>query len=280
MKKLIICLLSISSTSSFAIAGGKPISINNNDLAKYVVQVQSKFPDGVITACTGVIVKNNKVLTAAHCLYKDHSLSPTDVFVVFGNQNSSNRIRVKKVRLPKNAWQDLDAIVQGDINSDVQLGDIAMLTLTDNIPSPYKPIKVSQYRDMDSNVYSVGYGATYGDSFNKGVPNMGISNIQDYYGADVLEVRSNKPFNMNTPVGLKSVYTHICAEDSGGPDIQKIDGEYQLIGIHYGFVSRKVKPDCTDNDTKNIDNIKFISTDVTKIARYWVMQYMNDDPSF
>lgn len=248
MKYLLFLLLPFN---AYCISNGEIIN-SNNELSKYVVSVKSYFSSGTKN-CTGTIIGNFDILTASHCVYlnKEHAKR---VEVYFNTKsNTGTYIRVASVVIPKQRFQDIDRMKNGDTR-DLTLADLADLKLPTSIPDSYSILPIADKVDMNSKVYSLGYGGTY-DKENVGNLNLGITNIQNTYTDDVIDIRSNDKIN--------NMYTHICPQDSGGPDIQYINGVPQLIGIHYGYMSENMTPTCTVTETSKINTMKFLSTDVT-----------------
>lgn len=111
--------LGLVATSSFpaaAVAGGSPTSL---DAAPYQVSVRSQDWSGAFNhICGGFLLKGNKVVTAAHCVYGN---TPSKMNVAWGGN--------KRTSLPQNsAVSSIRVYERWD--EQTNYGDVAVLTLS------------------------------------------------------------------------------------------------------------------------------------------------------
>ena len=202
------------------IVGGTPVSpACPNCKYDFMVSIQS---DGWWGGhfCGGSLVREDWVVTAAHCVQGD---SPSSIEVVIGlhNVNGTNGSQTR----------DVDAIIIHPQYSNNSLNnDYALLHLTQPI-TDFEPIKlVTSDSHDDEPVMSttMGWGATSSGGSSSNILLEVDVPIDDSCGS-----YSNSDITNNMVcAGDGNGGEDSCQGDSGGPLIMtNSDGEYELIGI-------------------------------------------------
>lgn len=196
-------------TQETGIIGGTDVAAGSY-IAQTVVSVYDQSSDNF---CTGVILADNIIVTAAHCLGE----KPENMFVVFGlNFQNAMQFPVDKFQ-PSPYWNTPGTIP----------GDIALLHFAGNMPSGFRAATLlpSGYLQNTMNVTLAGYGIN--DEQNQtgaGVLRMASASIANAaYSTSEVEV------NQNNGQGA-------CEGDSGGPGYISVNGQYYLWGVTDGGI--------------------------------------------
>ncbi len=165
--------------------------------------------------CTGSIIANNIILTAAHCLEGDAK----DIVIVFGvNFNIKENVQVRKA---------VDYAVNPrypDHHEDAeQTGDIGLIRFEGGLPFGFHParlLKVSSYLGDGVPVVLAGYGRT------SGTENTGTAVLRKV-NVNILNASFSK-----TEIEIdQSQKRGACNGDSGGPAYYYVAGEMYLWGV-------------------------------------------------
>ncbi|UXR64197.1 trypsin-like serine protease [Bdellovibrio bacteriovorus] len=211
---------SVITTNADGIIGGTEVQATDK-IQNSIVAVYDAF-EGEI--CTGSLLPNNIVLTAAHCI----GYFTEDMYVFFGTEITalSERRQVDKVEVSP-YWENR----QGE---DFDTGDIAMIHFTGTVPAGYKPVtflpnKRSLKTGMEITV--AGYG------ISDGVTGDGVGRLRS-----TKVTISNLNYSTSEFLIDQTKGTGACHGDSGGPAYVEIKGELYLMGV----TSRGVKDDNND----------------------------------
>ena len=215
MRKLwiLFLLLLISSCSNL-----KPEPTTSWNKANYseidgIVEIATGWANSHL--CTGSLIRNNMVLTAAHCAV----FPAEDLYIVYGCNDIDDwfckKVPVKRIFLhPK--W-----------NKDfLSTNDLAILIPKE--PIPLKLAKISSRKNLAKglSVKAVGFGRRNGDS---GVLYSGRGRIVTDYQYELI-ARMNGRLDPNPG-------------DSGGPLLILEEGEFRIVGIlsrsKWGALSKK-----------------------------------------
>ncbi len=251
-----------------AIIGGE--SVSDNDLISRIVVgvlIQNKM-SGDVEVCSGTLLKNNLVLTAAHCVSdSDGSLNISIIFdnVMSSEGNAVTAIReVKRTAIP--AWWGADTHMETDT------GDVALLQYSGDTPQGYTPITaLASEEDIANNqqILIAGFGVnkvttkpinvnTYPDLI--GAIQSGLVSCRDSVrlqgcveiamdGAGILrqatsKIRNNRYSSSEIEVAPQSGNT--CHGDSGGPAFIVKNNKLYLWGVANRSANNKLT-DCSAN---------------------------------
>lgn len=193
------------------IVGGQPVSIAEHPWVVYLVDTQGN------QYCGGTLAKENKVVTAAHCV---HSETPESLQVVAGREDKRSNDGV--VAAVTDIW------VHPQFQNANRGSDVAVLTLDQNLP--YESLPLASARDdglyqPDTPASVFGWGATSeggaaSDVLRKAdVQVIGDQDCQSAYP----QYRGDRMVCAGVPQGgIDS-----CQGDSGGPLV----AGGKLIGI-------------------------------------------------
>ena len=172
--------------------------------------------------CSGVIVADDKILTAAHCF--DFVSRPSDIIVRFG--------------------ADLRNLRYGRIGKAFRVHDqldLAVLEI-DNLPPGYFPVGIAEPSTRlfaRDEVLIAGYGETASsrDDFGQFL-RWGKTNFKAFYDEAVFgDSRTYRSILGFQGDGSDAA---ACSGDSGGPVLADVNGEWQLTGIISGYTG----PNC------------------------------------
>lgn len=203
--------LELSSNTSSIIGG--------NDVVPTEISAQSTviLYDTVKKAvCTGSLIGNNLVLTAAHCLGQD----PKKSYVVF-TLNLSKATQQMARPVVGAIAHPLFAQVRGRRATDV--GDIALIKYQGTTPTGYRPVNVLPNSSILKNglpTTVVGYGMS--DSIRK----TGVGILRQ-----VSTTISNARFSQTELQLEQRTGRGACHGDSGGPAFIVSNGVYYLWGV-------------------------------------------------
>lgn len=207
-------LLSIS--LALAAAPPPPPIINGDITTDYpeVVLIYAYDSRGYGGACTGSVIAEKWVLTAAHCVHSDASFTVEGVYVAF--VNNSNDMDQSNSVAARN-WYEHD-----DYDPNSGYNDIALIELRTKADGPFMPITNGAIRpaDVGQDFRIVGFGAT-SDNDN--------SSVQKKRFVDV-PLEDYDPSLMHTLDNADD--QNACHGDSGGPVLRLYDdGTYAVAGI-------------------------------------------------
>lgn len=187
-----------------------------------IVALQENRNGKDILYCSGVLIAEDLVATAAHCTY--HELEGNPISVYFGNPKESSPKHLRPVTEFKSFRDSHRENVPAFPNFD-----IAILRFDGGLPDGYRPIPIlPQLEDLsiDQSVYLTGYGLT--------------SSAGDDAGQQVLTVavKVEKVYNHAFAQGLIAYSGGTgrgsCNGDSGGPMYVQQDGQWYVAGIANG----------------------------------------------
>ena len=217
MKRIAILILFISSLAE-AIMNGT-VMTGQESFAPAVVGLGRKTAQGYHVFCTGTLLDESTVITAAHCLFsRDANRRDGDLYVVFGLTEKNGGLEARKM-VCKIVHEKY---VSAHKNDEIDIFEIALAQFEGSVPAGHHPLPFlpdDQALQERAKVTLAGYG------FNNTNPPGGNGTLR--YAVVPLK---------DTHSALTEVVTDercagTCNIDSGGPGFIKIGEEYFVWGI-------------------------------------------------
>lgn len=215
----------------------------NNPLAKSVVALVSKNDEGE-ALCTGTILNDQTILTAAHCVEDN----PVQIFVVFGP-------KIKSVK--KDHLRAVDNFMQEPRwkSSHGAFGDLAIIHFNGGLPKGYEPVVLADKSlklSADQQVVMVGYG---------------VSNATEQSGSGTLrETKTTVIGNANhDQIATDGRISSVCFGDSGGPAFVEQNGQMVQWGVAHSVINRQC--DQTSVHTSVMNNLNWIESEMKKLSK-------------
>lgn len=206
-----------------SIVGGLEVSALD-PIAGSTVQVYKITPaNKSITTCTGNVIANQVILTAAHCVASADERNyiyfsatiPQDIFQFFAAQADINVLRVVVSSAIPEGWKT------DGVKPEKDWSDLALLKISGDLPAGFHPIAISDNIPVNNSAISIaGFG------FTDGVQHV---RSQDLREADVSVLDgqwSSSEILLDTSKGKAS-----CHGDSGGPAYVASSQGLQLLAI-------------------------------------------------
>lgn len=201
-----------SSIVASDIINGENVSATN-EIAKSIVLLKDDLDEQETETCTGTILSNEIILTAAHCvefLYKP-------LYIVF-KVNGKN-VKKRDIRLV-----DVEGVIRhpdyGHRRPEGE-ADIALVRFHGGLPAGYKPIKL-----VNEN-----FSLKRGDEVI--ISGYGMDNGKEGTGRGILRQAKTTVLGRRTltEVTLDGKNSSVCFGDSGGPAFVKIGGQHVQWGL-------------------------------------------------
>lgn len=166
--------------------------------------------------CTGTIIREDVILTAAHCLKSDSGFWD-HIFIIF--DNNINKLTADTLRLGDRS------IVHSSYKSGLTMNsyDIALLKFTGGLPVGYKVAKLFNNEIAFKSglpLTLVGYGV------NSLMRNSGSGTLRH------LDMKLSDPHYSETEFKINQWIRGICTGDSGGPAFIQVNGVDYVAGVN------------------------------------------------
>lgn len=205
----------MSSLENSNIVGGEAVKASEGFAKSTVALATVRF--GVF--CTGSLIAENLVVTAAHCADVAKEMAPGDKMVVI----FSRSLEVEKLPAAyvTNIVQHSDWTTRN--NEEKDSGDIALIKFAGKLPAGYEPATLltdSSLLENGAEVILAGYGV---------LGMLPQVEAKELMKASVL--LTDKDYS-NTEVKFEQHEGRgACHGDSGGPAYTKVDGKWVLFGV-------------------------------------------------
>lgn len=201
----------ISGTDSTSIVGGEKVSAASSIGRSTVGIYESKI--GYI--CTGTLITNNLVLTAAHCV----DPKAKDLVVIFAPEmKNASKEQIRRVT---------GQVVHKDYSGEVQTEnthDIAVLRFEGEAPAGYQAAPMlfePGYLNNDVRTIVAGYGLNWTIVLSKGSGTLRTTEL----------VLDDVNFSRTEVMLGQSLRRGICSGDSGGPAYLELNGQLHVWGV-------------------------------------------------
>lgn len=167
------------------------------------------------TVCTGAIIEEDLILTAAHCVFKAET---SDIQISFGARLNDDK---------NPAYIAHKIFVHSGYNDQAVANDLALIRLSKKIPSTHEVLDLEDSRQLhlekNDLVTSLGFGVTKTGVFS-GNGGRGILRMTTI---PVMKYGVSQAFIYLDQTAGKG----ICYGDSGGPTFTIVNNKVVLVGI-------------------------------------------------
>ncbi len=232
----VACAPHDASESTAKIVNGQIVSSKDDNPAHHsAVGITIKGRNDNKPICTGTLVAEQKILTAAHCV---REYQPAEVSIFFAKSGGL---------FGKDATRSVTQIqtVRDNYSRKLQIStnlDLAVLTFSDSAPKGYQPIPILPPEKQEEALKNgqemviAGFGVTSTDAKE--------TDGKRRFTTTKLKARFDETFARGLLL-LEGNNTNACLGDSGGPAYVKSNGQWYVVGATQGmdvrFISKPQK---------------------------------------
>ena len=186
-----------------------------SDISRSVVALVMAGQKGQ-SLCSGTILDERTILTAAHCV--DHS--PRELIVVFGP--------VVQTSKPEMRRQAIAAVQHPQWKYGQRMGDIALVSFRGGLPEGFTPVTLagpSFPLSFRRDLFMIGYG---------------ISNPARQGGGGILRQTHSAVVGLERPdqIVVDERLSGACFGDSGGPAFARLDDQVVQVGLAHSVMNQ------------------------------------------
>lgn len=227
--------LAVSSDSTAAIRNGSVADDSSLETSSIVYLSMANEQLQPVGSCSGTLIAQNVVLTAAHCVVDMETSvvsNPNQVAVIDGRNNQvaiylAKKISVHPFYLSREGY------------------DVALVQLSQDLPATFKPAKLatSWIEILSNPSFVAGYGATSSQPNNRNEKlNMAPISI------DWPKFKNFEGVFPVVDINVKATEASVCHGDSGGPLYYVKDQTVYVYAVHHAITGQKLCSE--DGDTE------------------------------
>jgi secreted trypsin-like serine protease len=212
------------------VIGGQEVSSDSKVAQSTVFLVNGDLTKGEVDLCSGTLIDQNLILTAAHCVPENES--PAELHVILSlNPKATYR------QSGAQALRNIDRIIRNKqfAHNPGSHNDLALVRLSEPVPCFYRAIALLKHPiqlNSESMIYVSGFGKTtdYNES-QSWDPILRMAQVRPLLqSSDVGEITQSTEravlyFDQSQGQGA-------CAGDSGGPTMLSYGNSLYLIGVN------------------------------------------------
>lgn len=205
-------------------------------LAKGTVMILTRFANAAsedeVAMCTGTLIDNNIVLTAAHCV--NDRVDDSSVFIGFSVDPLCQLTQANRTDL----FRQAEKVIQHNYNpGELHPDDVALIRFSGIAPDSFHSLPLQLDRielAPDQKVYLVGYGReTDVDEADPNYNRLKVAEVYPFRRVDEPIADNANTFDNSSQ---RLVFDQrrgqgACKGDSGGPALTKNNGELKVIGL-------------------------------------------------
>lgn len=208
---------------------------SDNKLAKSVVGLFSKYRGGWYNSCTGIVLSERVILTAAHCIeWNDVSTMKVNFSleslsysaqVDAGKFFSEEEIEAKYITRKVKAYRVHPYYSEAD-------NDLAVILLEKEIPSDATPVKL-----LPDSYLNLAENKTTLDEKKLPVTLLGFGIVSENPNVSTEVMRMTTVparFEKQFVITDQTHGSGGCSGDSGGPAFAEVDGATYMVGVTHG----------------------------------------------